>query len=46
VKSNRDDQKELCGTAMEIITILQDQIVMHKDMAAAKLKGLYEDFER
>ncbi|KAJ7912556.1 hypothetical protein B0H13DRAFT_2660068, partial [Mycena leptocephala] len=46
VKNNRDDLKELCGTAMEIMTILQDQIAMHKDTAAVKLKGLCEDFER
>ncbi|KAJ7448982.1 P-loop containing nucleoside triphosphate hydrolase protein [Mycena latifolia] len=31
---------------MEIMTILQDQIAMHKDTAAVKLKGLCEDFER
>ncbi|KAJ7805967.1 hypothetical protein B0H13DRAFT_1929851 [Mycena leptocephala] len=46
VKNNRDDLKELCGTTMEIMTILQDQIAMHKDTAAVKLKGLCEDFER
>ncbi|KAJ7491672.1 hypothetical protein B0H11DRAFT_2007397 [Mycena galericulata] len=46
VKNNRDDLKELCGTTMEIITILQDQIAMHMDTAAVKLKGLCEDFER
>ncbi|KAJ7223625.1 hypothetical protein C8J57DRAFT_1731518 [Mycena rebaudengoi] len=46
VTNNRDDLKELCGTAMEIMTILQDQIAMHKDTAAVKLKGLCEDFER
>ncbi|KAJ7062230.1 hypothetical protein C8F01DRAFT_1082771 [Mycena amicta] len=46
VTNNRDDLKELCSTAMEIMTILQDQIVMHKDTAAVKLKALCEDFER
>ncbi|KAJ6573466.1 P-loop containing nucleoside triphosphate hydrolase protein [Mycena vulgaris] len=46
VTNNRDDLKELCDTAMEIMTILKDQIAMHKDTAAVKLKGLCEDFER
>jgi hypothetical protein len=46
VKKNRDDLKELCATAMEIMNILQDQISVHGDTGAVKLKGLCEDFER
>ncbi|KAJ7904121.1 hypothetical protein B0H13DRAFT_2274711 [Mycena leptocephala] len=46
VKKNRDDLKELCMTAMEIMYILQDQISSHGDTSAVKLKGLCEDFER
>ncbi|KAJ7854241.1 hypothetical protein B0H13DRAFT_1189095 [Mycena leptocephala] len=45
-KKNRDDLKELCTTAMEIMYILQDQISLHGDTGAAKLKGLCKDFER
>jgi hypothetical protein len=46
VKKNRGDLKELCMTAKEIMDILQDQISLHGDTGAAKLKGLCEDFER
>ncbi|KAJ7811758.1 hypothetical protein B0H13DRAFT_2294587 [Mycena leptocephala] len=46
VKKNRDDLKELCMTVMEIMYILQDQISLHGDTGAVKLKGLCEDFER
>ncbi|KAJ7854233.1 hypothetical protein B0H13DRAFT_2283893 [Mycena leptocephala] len=46
VKKNRDDLKELCTTAMEIMYILQDQISLHGDTGAVKLKGLCKDFER
>ncbi|KAJ7850237.1 hypothetical protein B0H13DRAFT_54989 [Mycena leptocephala] len=46
VKKNRDDLKELCTTVMEIMYILQDQISLHGDTGAVKLKGLCEDFER
>ncbi|KAJ7819145.1 hypothetical protein B0H13DRAFT_2292304 [Mycena leptocephala] len=46
VKKNRDDLKDLCTTAMEIMYILQDQISLHGDTGAVKLKGLCEDFER
>jgi hypothetical protein len=46
VKKNRDDLKELCTTAMEIMYILQDQISSHGDTGAVKLKGLCKDFER
>ncbi|KAJ7875950.1 hypothetical protein B0H13DRAFT_2279658 [Mycena leptocephala] len=45
-KKNRDDLKELCTTAMEIMYILQDQISLHGDTGAVKLKGLCKDFER
>ncbi|KAJ7852998.1 hypothetical protein B0H13DRAFT_2284218 [Mycena leptocephala] len=45
VKKNRDDMKELCTTAMEIMYILQDQISLHGDTGAVKLKGLCKDFE-
>ncbi|KAJ7904132.1 hypothetical protein B0H13DRAFT_747470 [Mycena leptocephala] len=44
-KKNRDDLKELCTTAMEIMYILQDQISLHGDTGAVKLKGLCKDFE-
>ncbi|KAJ7842310.1 hypothetical protein B0H13DRAFT_2286752 [Mycena leptocephala] len=46
VKKNRDDLKELCMTAKEIMDILQDQISLHGDTGAVKLKDLCEDFER
>ncbi|KAJ7870695.1 hypothetical protein B0H13DRAFT_2280569 [Mycena leptocephala] len=46
VKKNRDDLKELCMTTKEIMDILQDQISLHGDTGAVKLKGLCEDFER
>ncbi|KAJ7845044.1 hypothetical protein B0H14DRAFT_3139194 [Mycena olivaceomarginata] len=46
VKKNRDDLKELCGTAMEIMGILQDRISLHGATGAVKLKSLCEDFER
>ena len=46
VKKNRDDLKDLCRTALEIMNILQDQISLHGDTGAVKLKGLCEDFER
>ncbi|KAJ7840633.1 hypothetical protein B0H13DRAFT_2210249 [Mycena leptocephala] len=46
VKKNRDDLKDLCTTALEIMDILQDQISLHGDTGAVKLKGLCEDFER
>ncbi|KAJ6450917.1 hypothetical protein C8R45DRAFT_916716 [Mycena sanguinolenta] len=46
VKKNRDDLRELCGAAMEIMTILQDQISLNKGTAPMRLKGLCEDFER
>ncbi|KAJ7673586.1 hypothetical protein B0H17DRAFT_1208283 [Mycena rosella] len=45
VKKNRDDLKELCGNIMEIIKIIQDQLSSHGDTAAAKFKGLCEDFD-
>ncbi|KAJ7850967.1 hypothetical protein B0H13DRAFT_52122 [Mycena leptocephala] len=45
-KKNRDDLKALCTTAMEIMYILQDQISLHGDTGAVKLKGLCKDFER
>jgi hypothetical protein len=46
VKKNRDDLKELCGTAMEVMGILQDQISLHGDKGAVRLKGLCGDFKR
>jgi hypothetical protein len=46
VKKNRDDLKELCMTAKEIMDILQDQISLHWDTGAVKLKCLCEEFER
>ncbi|KAJ7343824.1 hypothetical protein DFH08DRAFT_1081240 [Mycena albidolilacea] len=45
VKKNREDLKELCQTTMEIVTILQDQLSMHGNTAAVKLKGLCEELE-
>ncbi|KAJ6484273.1 hypothetical protein DFH09DRAFT_1291826 [Mycena vulgaris] len=43
VKHNRDDLKELCGNIVEIIKIIQDQLVTHRDTGALKFKGLCED---
>ncbi|KAJ6547814.1 hypothetical protein DFH09DRAFT_1505800 [Mycena vulgaris] len=43
VKRNRDDLKELCGNIMDIIKIIQDQLLTHRDTDALKLKGLCED---
>ncbi|KAJ6547910.1 hypothetical protein DFH09DRAFT_631922 [Mycena vulgaris] len=43
VKRNRDDLKELCGNIVEIIKIIQDQLVAHRDTGALKFKGLCED---
>ncbi|KAJ6506482.1 hypothetical protein DFH09DRAFT_1289119 [Mycena vulgaris] len=46
VKHNRDDLKELCGNIVEIIKIIQDQLVAHRDTGALKFKGLCEDLAR
>ncbi|KAJ6571875.1 hypothetical protein B0H19DRAFT_671437 [Mycena capillaripes] len=45
IKKNRDDLKELCDDALEIIEIVRDQISAHGDKAV-KFKGLCEDLER
>ncbi|KAJ6543526.1 P-loop containing nucleoside triphosphate hydrolase protein [Mycena vulgaris] len=42
-KRNRDDLKELCGDSVEIIKIIQEQLVAHRDTGALKFKGLCED---
>ncbi|KAJ7441908.1 hypothetical protein B0H11DRAFT_2204613 [Mycena galericulata] len=46
VKRNREDLKDLCDDAMEIIKIVRDQISAHGDTAALQFKGLCEDLER
>ncbi|KAJ6468167.1 hypothetical protein DFH09DRAFT_506627 [Mycena vulgaris] len=43
VKRNQDDLKELCGNIVEIIKIIQDQLVAHRDIGALKFKGLCKD---
>ncbi|KAJ7078767.1 hypothetical protein C8R43DRAFT_351423 [Mycena crocata] len=45
VKKNRDDLKELCESAVEILTIINEQIVTHGDSAATKFKSRCEEFE-
>ncbi|KAJ6472976.1 hypothetical protein DFH09DRAFT_1293851 [Mycena vulgaris] len=45
VKKNRDSMKELCGDAVEIITIIQDQISAHGDTAALTFKSQCEELE-
>ncbi|KAJ7090648.1 hypothetical protein C8R44DRAFT_750881 [Mycena epipterygia] len=46
VKKNREDLKELCDDALEIIKIVRDQISAHGGTAAEKFKGLCEDLEK
>ncbi|KAJ6564845.1 hypothetical protein B0H19DRAFT_1068345 [Mycena capillaripes] len=45
VKRNRDDLKELCENITEITVILEDQLSLHGNTAAVKLKGLCEELE-
>ncbi|KAJ7139189.1 P-loop containing nucleoside triphosphate hydrolase protein [Mycena epipterygia] len=45
MKKNQDSMKELCGDAVEIITILRDQISSNGDTAALKFKGKCEELE-
>ncbi|KAJ7034050.1 hypothetical protein C8F04DRAFT_1351731 [Mycena alexandri] len=45
VKKNRESLKELCGSAVDIIKILRDQISSHGDTAAVRLKDQCEEFE-
>ncbi|KAJ6472955.1 hypothetical protein DFH09DRAFT_1293848 [Mycena vulgaris] len=45
VKKNRDSMKELCGDAVEIITIIRDQISAHGDTAALSFKSQCEELE-
>ncbi|KAJ6517581.1 hypothetical protein DFH09DRAFT_1287762 [Mycena vulgaris] len=45
VKKNRDSMKELCGDAVEIITILRDQISAHGDTAALTFKSQCDELE-
>ncbi|KAJ7144734.1 hypothetical protein C8R43DRAFT_1130452 [Mycena crocata] len=46
VKKNRDDLQELCESAVDILTIINEQIVAHGDSAATKFKSRCEEFER
>ncbi|KAJ6545997.1 hypothetical protein DFH09DRAFT_1282001 [Mycena vulgaris] len=43
VQRNRDDLKELCGSIMDIIKIIQGQLLTHGDTGALKFKQLCED---
>ncbi|KAJ7463650.1 P-loop containing nucleoside triphosphate hydrolase protein [Mycena latifolia] len=45
VRKNRDDMKELCADAVDIITILRDQISSHRDTAALQFKVQCEELE-
>jgi hypothetical protein len=46
VKKNRDDLKDVCQNAVEIIVIVHDQIILHGDTAAVKFKARCEELER
>ncbi|KAJ7120176.1 hypothetical protein C8R44DRAFT_921195 [Mycena epipterygia] len=45
VKQNQESMKELCGDTVDIITILRDQILAHRDTAALKFKTQCEELE-
>ncbi|KAJ7111382.1 hypothetical protein C8R44DRAFT_985519, partial [Mycena epipterygia] len=43
VKRNQDDLKELCGSIVEIVTVLRSEVVVHGDKGATRFMGLCED---
>jgi hypothetical protein len=45
VKKNREDLKQLWQTTIEIVTILEEQLSLHGNKAAFKMKGLCEELE-
>ncbi|KAJ7484031.1 hypothetical protein B0H11DRAFT_1862437 [Mycena galericulata] len=46
VKKNRGDLEDLCGTILEIIRCIQDQLSARGNTGAVRVKGLCEDLER
>ncbi|KAF8142487.1 P-loop containing nucleoside triphosphate hydrolase protein [Mycena galopus ATCC 62051] len=45
LKRNRDDLKELCENAMDIINIIHEEIISHGETAAFRLKDRCEELE-
>ncbi|KAJ7624862.1 P-loop containing nucleoside triphosphate hydrolase protein [Roridomyces roridus] len=45
VKKNREDLRELCGTVMEVITIVQEQQELHGKAVAVRFKALCDELE-
>ncbi|KAJ7446612.1 hypothetical protein FB451DRAFT_1412279 [Mycena latifolia] len=45
VQKNRDELKELCADTVDIITIIQDRIALHRDTAALQFKVQCEELE-
>ncbi|KAJ7110592.1 hypothetical protein C8R44DRAFT_800297 [Mycena epipterygia] len=43
VKKNQDDLKELCGSIVEIVTILRSEVAAHGDKGVTRFMGLCED---
>ena len=46
MKKNRDDYKDLCGSIVEIVNMLQDDITRHGATAASRLEQLCGKLER
>ncbi|KAJ7804644.1 hypothetical protein B0H14DRAFT_2883501 [Mycena olivaceomarginata] len=44
MQRNREDLKDLCGNAVEIVTILQGEMSAHGETALPRLFGLVENF--
>ncbi|KAJ7331027.1 hypothetical protein DFH08DRAFT_966765 [Mycena albidolilacea] len=44
MQRNREDLKDLCGNAVEIVTILQGEMSAHGETALPRLIGLVENF--
>ncbi|KAJ6607831.1 hypothetical protein B0H10DRAFT_538833 [Mycena sp. CBHHK59/15] len=45
VAKNQDDFKDLCASIVEIVTMLQEDISRHGDVAASRLKQLCEKLQ-
>ncbi|KAJ6476787.1 hypothetical protein DFH09DRAFT_1108736 [Mycena vulgaris] len=45
VKKNHSDLKELCSNALQIMAIVQDQITLHGEAGAEKMRDLCQKFE-
>ncbi|KAJ7655454.1 hypothetical protein B0H17DRAFT_1214030 [Mycena rosella] len=45
VQKNREDMKELCADAVDIITVVRDRISAHIDTAAIQFKSQCEELE-